>query len=62
MQEKNEQLTQVLEQNGFKLSCKLCLNLCSLRSLSPSLSLVRNLIPNGPMDFKYRILNRSATF
>ena len=35
------------EHSGFKLSWKLCLNLCSLRWLSPSLSLVRNLIPNG---------------
>ena len=35
------------EHNGFKQSWKLCLNLCSLRWLCPSLSLVSNLIPNG---------------
>ena len=35
------------EHNVFKQSWKLCLNLCLLRWLSPSVSPVRNLIPNG---------------
>ena len=40
------------ENNGFKQFWKLCLNLCSLRWLSPSLNLVRNLIPNGLKTLK----------
>ena len=42
-----ESTFKLLEHSEFKQSWKLCLNLCSLRWLSPSLSLVRNLIPNG---------------
>ena len=40
------------EQKGFTVSWKLWLNLCSRRWLSPSLSLVKNVIPSGWWQLK----------
>ena len=38
---------QTYEHKGFTQSWKLCLNLCLLRCLNPSLDLVRNFKPMG---------------
>ena len=56
--------------NGFKVSWKLCLNLCSRKWLRPTRSLVSNLIPSrlsilkmllglGRINFKMDFLNTS---
>ena len=40
------------EHNGFKVSSKLCRNLCSRKWLSPNLNLVSNFIPTWPWMLK----------